>query len=113
MGVGGREMKTIGYTCRSVALKIFGPGFNSRRLHQPSPLVIRPRGSRIRVDNCSSTDVDAMVSLQFSTRQFPVMKPVGPHGQPQLTIRPRCLSMTLVAALDASFVSMILGTLHQ
>jgi len=26
-------MKTIGYTCRSVVLKVFGPGFNSRRLH--------------------------------------------------------------------------------
>ena len=34
MGVGGCEIKTIGYTCRSVALKVFGPGFNSRRLHQ-------------------------------------------------------------------------------
>jgi len=34
MGVGGCEMKTIGYTCRSVVLKVFGPGFNSRRLHQ-------------------------------------------------------------------------------
>ena len=32
MGVGGCEMKTIGYTCRSVALTVFGPGFNSRRL---------------------------------------------------------------------------------
>jgi len=37
MGVGGCETKTIGYTCRSVALKVFGPGFNSRRLHQPAP----------------------------------------------------------------------------
>ena len=36
MGVGGCEIKTIGYTCRSVALKVFGPGFNSRRLHQIS-----------------------------------------------------------------------------
>jgi len=36
MGVGGCEIKTIGYTCRSVALKVFGPGFNSRRLHQPA-----------------------------------------------------------------------------
>jgi len=34
MGVGGCEIKTIGYTCRSVVLKVFGPGFNSRRLHQ-------------------------------------------------------------------------------
>jgi len=34
MGVGGCETKTIGYTCRVVALKVFGPGFNSRRLHQ-------------------------------------------------------------------------------
>ena len=34
MGVGGCETKTIGYTCRSVVLKVFGPGFNSRRLHQ-------------------------------------------------------------------------------
>ena len=33
MGVGGCEMKTIGYTCRSVVLTVFGPGFNSRRLH--------------------------------------------------------------------------------
>ena len=33
MGVGGCETKTIGYTCRSVVLKVFGPGFNSRRLH--------------------------------------------------------------------------------
>jgi hypothetical protein len=32
--VGGCEMKTIGYTCRSVVLTVFGPGFNSRRLHQ-------------------------------------------------------------------------------
>jgi hypothetical protein len=34
MGVGGCEIKTIGYTCRSVVLTVFGPGFNSRRLHQ-------------------------------------------------------------------------------
>ena len=38
MGVGGCEMKTIGYTCRAVVLTVFGPGFNSRRLHQPEPL---------------------------------------------------------------------------
>ena len=37
MGVGGCEIKTIGYTCRSVVLKVFGPGFNSRRLHQTNP----------------------------------------------------------------------------
>jgi len=40
MGVGGCEIKTIGYTCRSVALKVFGPGFNSRRLHQTSLSVV-------------------------------------------------------------------------
>ncbi|SPP64498.1 hypothetical protein NITLEN_20138 [Nitrospira lenta] len=34
MGVGGCETKTIGYTCRSVVLKVFGQGFNSPRLHQ-------------------------------------------------------------------------------
>lgn len=34
MGVGGCETKTIGYTCRHGALTVFGPGFNSRRLHQ-------------------------------------------------------------------------------
>ncbi|TKS61131.1 MAG: hypothetical protein EWM73_03004 [Nitrospira sp.] len=39
MGVGGCEMKTIGYTCRSVVLKVFGPGFNSRRLHQTTTAV--------------------------------------------------------------------------
>ena len=39
MGVGGCEMKTIGYTCRSVALTVFGPGFNSRRLHQTTTAV--------------------------------------------------------------------------
>jgi len=33
MGVGGGEIKTIGYTCRRSALTVFGPGFNSRRLH--------------------------------------------------------------------------------
>ncbi|GIW54551.1 MAG: hypothetical protein KatS3mg082_0955 [Nitrospiraceae bacterium] len=33
MGVGGGETKTIGYTCRTGALKIFGQGFNSPRLH--------------------------------------------------------------------------------
>src|SRR4029079_11423850 len=44
MGVGGCETKTIGYTCRSVALKVFGPGFNSRRLHQTRPSVTLPRG---------------------------------------------------------------------
>lgn len=33
-GVGGRECKTFGYTCRTGALKIFGQGFNSPRLHQ-------------------------------------------------------------------------------
>ena len=32
-GVGGRECKTIGYTCRTGALTIFGQGFNSPRLH--------------------------------------------------------------------------------
>ena len=39
MGVGGCEIKTIGYTCRSVALTVFGPGFNSRRLHQTTTAV--------------------------------------------------------------------------
>ena len=39
-GRGWLRNKTIGYTCRSVALKVFGPGFNSRRLHQTSPSVI-------------------------------------------------------------------------
>ncbi|ALA56475.1 hypothetical protein NITMOv2_0031 [Nitrospira moscoviensis] len=34
MGVDGCEAKTIGYTCRSGALTIFGQGFNSPRLHQ-------------------------------------------------------------------------------
>lgn len=34
MGVDGCETQTIGYTCRRSALTIFGPGFNSRRLHQ-------------------------------------------------------------------------------
>ncbi len=32
-GVGGRECKTFGYTCRTGAPKIFGREFNSRRLH--------------------------------------------------------------------------------
>ena len=32
-GVGGRECKTFGYTCRTGAPKIFGQGFNSPRLH--------------------------------------------------------------------------------
>ena len=39
MGVGGGEMQTIGYTCRSVVLTVFGPGFNSRRLHQTTTAV--------------------------------------------------------------------------
>lgn len=39
MGVGGCEIQTIGYTCRSVVLKVFGPGFNSRRLHQTTTAV--------------------------------------------------------------------------
>src|SRR5437016_8769245 len=39
MGVGGCEMKTIGYTCRSVVLTVFGPGFNSRRLHHTTTAV--------------------------------------------------------------------------
>ena len=34
MGVGSCETETIGYTCRTGALKIFGQGFNSPRLHQ-------------------------------------------------------------------------------
>jgi len=34
MGVGGCETKTIGYTCRAAALKIFGQGFESPHLHQ-------------------------------------------------------------------------------
>ncbi len=33
-GVGGRECKTFGYTCRTDVPKIFGREFNSRRLHQ-------------------------------------------------------------------------------
>ena len=33
-GVGGRECKTFGYTCRTGVPKIFGQGFNSPRLHQ-------------------------------------------------------------------------------
>jgi len=32
-GVGGRECKTFGYTCRTDVPKIFGREFNSRRLH--------------------------------------------------------------------------------
>ena len=47
MGVGGCETKTIGYTCRSVALKVFGPGFNSRRLHQSSPLGYLTEGAHV------------------------------------------------------------------
>ena len=39
MGVGGCEIKTIGYTCRSVVRTVFGPGFNSRRLHQTTTAV--------------------------------------------------------------------------
>ena len=35
-GVGGRECKTFGYTCRTGVPKIFGQGFNSPRLHQTS-----------------------------------------------------------------------------
>ena len=35
-GVGGCEYKTFGYTCRTGALKVFGQGFNSPRLHHPS-----------------------------------------------------------------------------
>ena len=45
MGVGGCETKTIGYTCRSVVLKVFGPGFNSRRLHQTT-IAVRLTSSR-------------------------------------------------------------------
>ena len=48
MGVGGCEIKTIGYTCRSVVLTVFGPGFNSRRLHQ-STTAVRLTSSRAAV----------------------------------------------------------------
>ena len=37
MGVGGCETKTIGYACRSVALKVFGREFDSRHLHHHGP----------------------------------------------------------------------------
>ncbi len=48
MGVGGCETKTIGYTCRSVVLTVFGPGFNSRRLHH-STTAVRLEVSRTAV----------------------------------------------------------------
>ena len=57
MGVGGCEIKTIGYTCRSVVLTVFGPGFNSRRLHQTS--LARPRALNVRGD-ISLPPVDAI-----------------------------------------------------
>jgi hypothetical protein len=44
MGVGGCETETIGYTCRTGALTIFGQGFNSPRLHQTSPLGCKTQG---------------------------------------------------------------------
>jgi len=34
MGVDDREYENIGYTCRSVALMVFGQGFDSPHLHQ-------------------------------------------------------------------------------
>ena len=40
MGVGGCETKMIGYTCRSVALKVFGPWLNSRRRYTAHCVVL-------------------------------------------------------------------------
>ena len=57
MGVGGCETKTIGYTCRSVVLTVFGPGFNSRRLHHTKlHLVRRVRSHRGGVVLCLRWD---------------------------------------------------------
>src|ERR1043166_2590563 len=47
MGVGGCETKTIGYTCRSVGPKVFGPGFNPPRPHQTSPLGYLTEGAHV------------------------------------------------------------------
>ena len=41
-GVGGRECKTFGYTCRTGVPKIFGQGFNSPRLHHTNLRLTRP-----------------------------------------------------------------------
>src|SRR6478736_4924810 len=68
MGVGGCEMKTIGYTCRSVVLKVFGPGFNSRRLHQTS--LARPRAFNVRGDHSLS-------SLPFRPNWLPAAPPTN------------------------------------
>lgn len=44
MGVSSCETKTIGYTCRAVALKVFGREFESRHLHHHGPWVKGLRG---------------------------------------------------------------------
>src|SRR4029079_6138082 len=73
MGVGGCETKTIGYTCRSVALNVFGPGLNSRRLHQTRPSVTLPRGPLLSVKqshwHCGSRETS---QHKFFLYQYPV-----------------------------------------
>lgn len=63
-GVGGRECKTIGYTCRTGALKIFGREFNSRRLHHVSPWVLNGSGAFFLAIVYKSTSNDLSTSKQ-------------------------------------------------
>ena len=121
MGVGGCETKTIGYTCRSVALKVFGPGFNSRRLHQTRPSVTLPRGPLLSVErshwHCGSRETS---QHKFFSYQYPVLAKSGRfltgfkrsrlQAKPTLLWEQSCMALT--ATLDASFVLTILATLN-
>src|SRR6185436_9193566 len=119
MGVGGREIKTIGYTCRSVALKVFGPGFNSRRLHQPTP---RPSDRGVLVTGWMTASTQRW--MRFGLLNLNQTLPhVGVNVScllGQVAFSGRCQpmsrwggSITLAVALDAGFVFMILGTISH
>ena len=66
MGVSSCETKTIGYTCRAVALKVSGREFDSRHLHHHGPWVLGLRGfflsPALRI-NCRATSYTVVYLL--------------------------------------------------
>jgi len=65
MGVGGRETKTIGYTCRSDALTIFGQGFNSPRLHHSTRGLCSGEHSPARSWQAMDSPLDSFVRIEW------------------------------------------------
>ena len=87
MGVGGCEIKTIGYTCRSVVRTVFGPGFNSRRLHHAV------RGEQERATRSplagwpyERTPVTLANRRALASSRLPSFVPWGSHRHPRFVL---------------------------